>query len=474
LPIPLSESQCVLHKHEILICGGYQQRACYSYHILKNEYKFICEYSSDVELMGHCVVKLINNNNKDINEITLLSFGGNERTKRHTLVMKYVSIWSNILDISNKSNELNNYNEWIPFTDNHNHPIIIGRDQDHDYRGMRAVIGGSNNHLLFITYLDDNISVFDLNTFRFIKRNTLPTNNYIQYHCLVSNSKNGQEQGMVKTNQEKNKQNYQMLLFCCDTGLSIEYDEDNNTFQFHQLHVCDDIAPFYKYAYVCINDVILFFGGYDWDGDEGIFSKSVYKYSIGEDKWMIFQNTLSSTLRDCIAILSEEYNCIHIIGGKYDKKTTVSTHLKTKVREWDSSQLVMFIYFDEIQSKNEIKCIIEYWLRFLKIKLGWIDDFYTIIMKCKAQLNKYFSLESLKNETYFRPGLSKPHLLTFIIYYTTPKKINNLFFNNKNILQRKYRLNHRKTIKKTIFLSSIFIAICNIILAYPFVITKIH
>ncbi|ETO34831.1 hypothetical protein RFI_02255, partial [Reticulomyxa filosa] len=93
LPTPLSRFQCVLHKHELLICGSVYRRACYSYHTIKNEYKFICEYPSDVDLVGHCVVKLIDSNSnkdKDNNQITLLSFGGTEYT-RHTLVMKYVS-----------------------------------------------------------------------------------------------------------------------------------------------------------------------------------------------------------------------------------------------------------------------------------------------------------------------------------------------------------------------------------------------
>ncbi|ETO02207.1 hypothetical protein RFI_35229, partial [Reticulomyxa filosa] len=47
LPTPLSRSQCVLHKHELLICGGRYQRACYSYHTIKNKYKFICKYPSE-------------------------------------------------------------------------------------------------------------------------------------------------------------------------------------------------------------------------------------------------------------------------------------------------------------------------------------------------------------------------------------------------------------------------------------------
>ncbi|ETO02616.1 hypothetical protein RFI_34802, partial [Reticulomyxa filosa] len=149
--------------------------------------------------------------------------------------------------------------------------------------------------------------------------------------------------------------------------LSIEYDEDNNTFQFQKLPVCDNIAPFYQYAYVCINDIILFFGGFSSD----IVSKSVHKYSIRENKWMTFKNTLPSPLYDCVAILIEEDNHIHIIGGIDDKNTEVSTHMKTKVRAWDPSQL----------SKKEMKLIIQCWIQTSKIKLGWIDDFDKIIMK---------------------------------------------------------------------------------------------
>ncbi|ETO08018.1 hypothetical protein RFI_29374 [Reticulomyxa filosa] len=337
LPTPLNESQCVLHEHEILICGGYRQRVCYSYHTLKNEYKFVCEYPSHIEVNGHCVLKLVDNN-KDNNQITLLSFGGHKYFKKHTLVMKYVSVWSNILDISNKSNEFNNHNKWTPFTDNDNHPVIIGRDND-EYRGVRSVIGGRNNNLLFITYIPNNISIFDLNTFQFIKHHTLPTQGLISYHCFVSNSENGQGQEMMKTN----KQNYQMLLFKETTGLSIEYDEDNNTFQFHQLPVCDDIAPFYRYAYVCINDIVLFFGGCNWS--YSVISKSVHKYSIRENRWMTFKNTLLSPLYNRVAVLSEEDNYIHIIGGENDKHESVTAHMKTKVREWDPSQLVIIYLF---------------------------------------------------------------------------------------------------------------------------------
>ncbi|ETO35981.1 hypothetical protein RFI_01081 [Reticulomyxa filosa] len=82
LPIPFLDAQCITYKDEILIYGGYQQRNCYSYHIIKHENKLICSYPDDIDLEGHCVVKMVNNDkndNKDSNEITLLSFG--DRTK---------------------------------------------------------------------------------------------------------------------------------------------------------------------------------------------------------------------------------------------------------------------------------------------------------------------------------------------------------------------------------------------------------
>ncbi|ETO15678.1 hypothetical protein RFI_21686, partial [Reticulomyxa filosa] len=246
-----------------------------------------------------------------------------------------------------KKKKNNNHNQWVHFKDNRKRPIIIGRDND-DYVGVSAVIGGKNNNLLFITYQYNNISVFDLNTFRFIKHDTLPTNNnLISFHCFVSKSENKQEQEMMKTNEGKNKQNYQMLLFCKKTGLSIEYDEDNNTFQFHQIPVCHDMKSFNFYAYVCINDVILFFGGSNGNLFGTVVSKSVRKYSIRENKWMIFQNALPSPLGDCVGILSEDNTCVHIIGGRNENRSAVSTQMKTKVCLWDVPHLVIFVQIIE-------------------------------------------------------------------------------------------------------------------------------
>ncbi|ETO30070.1 WD-40 repeat protein [Reticulomyxa filosa] len=359
LPTPLYQSQCVIHKHELLICGGYKQRSCYSYHTIKNEYKFICNYPSHVALEGHCVVKLVENN-KGKNKITLLSFGSDcDGRNKHTLAMKYVSVWSNGNDNEinkfKKSNNSSKCNKWISFTDNHNNPIIID-----SYQGVRAVIGGINNHLLFITYRKNNINVFNLNTFQFIKRDTLPINGRIQYHCFVLKSENG----MIKTNEENNNNKCEMILFSENTGLSIKYDEDNNTFQFHKISICDDIASLFSYACVCINGFILFFGGRHFKNGKFIASKSVYSYSIQENTWVTFENVLPIPLYNCFGILNADNTHIHIVGGNNNEYKSVSTNMKTKMI-----------------SINEIKLVIQHWVRILKIRLGWINDFNKIIIK---------------------------------------------------------------------------------------------
>ncbi|ETN98787.1 hypothetical protein RFI_38700, partial [Reticulomyxa filosa] len=279
----------------------------------------ICEYPSDVKLEGHCVVKLVNNNREGNNEITLLSFGG---LSKHTLIMKYVSVWSNDNDDNEikRSKKSKKYNQWIPFTDNKEKVVKIGRQED-GYKGARAVIGGSNNHLLFITYQPKNISVFDLNTFQFIKHDTLKIDNEIYSPCFVSTSENEQE--MMKGN-KKNK-NIKMLLFHKKAGLSIRYDETNNNFRYYAKEVCEDIAPFWNYGYVRINDIILFFGG-----SSKTVSNSMYKYSIRENKWMISQDVLPVPLDGCIAMLSKDSKYVHIIGVPSANWDSATTYLKAK------------------------------------------------------------------------------------------------------------------------------------------------
>ncbi|ETO09819.1 hypothetical protein RFI_27559 [Reticulomyxa filosa] len=311
LPISLYQSQCVIHKHEILICGGLYTTDCFSYHTIKNEYRYICSYPKKVILIGHCVVKRVDTNNP--NKITLLSFGG---VYKHTLIMNYVSVWDDV-DDEKESKIPNDCNKWLPFTNKRNVPICIGR-KDGNYEGVRALIGGYKNNLLFITYRPKNIDVFDLNTLRYVNHDEQPVESVICYHCLV-----------LKPNNNVSKKKSEMILFSRSTGLAIDYDETNNTFRYYQIRVCKSIFSFHYYAYVLVNDNILFFGG----DDNGYSIESVFKYSIKENKWVHFERTLPIPLSGSVGILSEDNTYVHILGGR-SGATQVQEHMKTSVSEW--------------------------------------------------------------------------------------------------------------------------------------------
>ncbi|ETO04647.1 WD repeat-containing protein, partial [Reticulomyxa filosa] len=87
----------------------------------------------------------------------------------------------------NKPKQSNNCNQWFPSTDSNNYPIHIGRENDNHY-GVRALIGGSNNHLLFIAYKPKKISVFNLNTLEFIRDDILLAMDKIVLGYLIKKS----------------------------------------------------------------------------------------------------------------------------------------------------------------------------------------------------------------------------------------------------------------------------------------------
>ncbi|ETO35448.1 hypothetical protein RFI_01613 [Reticulomyxa filosa] len=321
LPSPLYGGQCVVHKHEILICGGNSNKDCYSYHTIKDQYKYICSYPKDVTLWGHCIVKYLNdnnnnNNNNNTNIITLLSFGGSKDTKRHVLMMKYVSVWND-----NEKDDIG-FNKWIPLLNKSNNPIYIGKEED-NFEGARTIIGGNNNNLLFITYRPNCIGVFDLNTFQCIKHDNLPIDNYIWCHCFVSK----------KDNELSTASENEMLLFCEHAGLSINYNEKTNAFQYQKLQVCTTLRPLFGYACVRVDDAILFFGGYNIN----ISSKDVHKYLIKKDKWIKFENTLPIPCGFSCGILNEDNTYIYILGGYIEgfiQENRLSTLIKTSVEKW--------------------------------------------------------------------------------------------------------------------------------------------
>ncbi|ETO03285.1 hypothetical protein RFI_34125, partial [Reticulomyxa filosa] len=86
------------------------------------------------------------------------------------------------------------------------------------------------------------------------------------------------------------KRKSEMLLFCQNTGLSIEFDEQINCFAFHRLSVAKDIELFNNYAYVCFNGIALFFSG--WDGISKKATDAVHKYSIAGDTRITLKHKL--------------------------------------------------------------------------------------------------------------------------------------------------------------------------------------
>ncbi|ETO29095.1 hypothetical protein RFI_08032, partial [Reticulomyxa filosa] len=302
LPFATTLVQCVAVKDEILICKSSED--------YKNKkIQKICDYPLNVTTVGHCVVKRIHNNN--VNNVSLLSFGGREK---HTLVMRYTSVWRN----NNKMKNNIAYNQWIPLTDNFKKMVKIGRDED-NYEGVRAVISGSNNHLLFISYKPRNLDVFDLNTLQYISRNTLSIDDLLGYHCFTLMIEHPPR---MVINKKKN------------SGLSIEYNESVNTFQFRQLQIFPALASSIKYAYVCIENAILFFGGYDIG--RVACSKKIYMYSIKEDKWKKLDYTLPCPLFDCVALLTEHDKFVHIIGRGNRHQPM---HKKINLKKWMKEEM---------------------------------------------------------------------------------------------------------------------------------------
>ncbi|ETN98124.1 hypothetical protein RFI_39393, partial [Reticulomyxa filosa] len=180
LPNLLSSTQCIKFKDEILVCGGPETNECYSYHTLKEQYKYICSYPSDISLHGHCVLQWRHSQAK-ANEIHLLSFGGQGKDKmKQTFSMTYQSVWD-----SNSYQIVQTPNVW----NRHEQDNMIGTIED-DLEGICGLIGGKNNDLLFITHYPQNIEVIDLKTMKSlngIKDNVMPREEYeygIGYHCF--------------------------------------------------------------------------------------------------------------------------------------------------------------------------------------------------------------------------------------------------------------------------------------------------
>ncbi|ETO01217.1 hypothetical protein RFI_36223, partial [Reticulomyxa filosa] len=249
---------------------------------------------------GHCVVQLIHSQTNS-NEIHLLSFGGQGKNEmKQTFSMKYKSVW----EINDSKSEHQSFNTWI----RHNQDTNIGKLEDNLW-GVRGLIGGINNDLLFITHSPKNIEVIDLKTMKpltGIKDNIIPREIHvfgICYHCFVP----------LTMNNEKLINHF--ILFCRNTGLLIKYDEQNKTFQYKKLPICPALDDFNTYSFV---------------------------YSMKEKTWNECKFTLPMEIDESFAILSDDNTNLHVIGGSNEEDEKQEMHVSMNVKQlFEKEELLM-------------------------------------------------------------------------------------------------------------------------------------
>ncbi|ETO16990.1 hypothetical protein RFI_20347 [Reticulomyxa filosa] len=305
LPTTSSLSQCIWFDNEILICGGKNNNNCYSYHLLKQEYKLICAYPKETKLNSHIVVSCAPKNSaKD--SITLLSFGGSVslKIKHHTLIMNYKSVWKD----DTAPAELHK-NQWIPLPD-HN---VFGEQEMHEFNGARVCVGGKNMHLLFISRCPNKIDVIDMETFRYlhdVKNNTLPIPQDIQtlQHCFVGVAPN------------------RFLLICEDTNVMITFHEKDNEFVYEFLPGCLLLRRCWGYAFAYLNNQIYFFGGYDYKKKKRMRFIHIYDVGLGKFFQVNQQMPFPISRSAAVPLVGSRPCSIHVFGGANDENKDLNTH----------------------------------------------------------------------------------------------------------------------------------------------------
>ncbi|ETO22818.1 hypothetical protein RFI_14372 [Reticulomyxa filosa] len=346
LPVALNWTQCVLLGEEILICGGVDVDGCYSYHIKKDAYKFICNYLKNIP-RAHSVI-ICEGSSK---EATLISFGG---YKKHTLVMKYKSVWD-----ENSENK----NEW------RDAPKEIAAPT-HSLGFVRSLIGGSKNQFMFVLNYPTYITVLDVETLQEIAKVNLFSLRLGNRSCFVQD-----EDGL--------------FVFCLQNGLRIRYDEMQNTLEYQNLTICLELQHTLGYSYICINGFVVLLGGYNCQTRKP--TDTIYLYIIKKNKWVQCIHKLPFPLDSGFAIVTKDGQWIHIIGG-YNGMRRTDKHFRIKVKD------IIGI------TEREAIIVVYYWLAHCELKrLGWIDDFFKIIsdflciQKKKDKNFKFFRKKILRN-----------------------------------------------------------------------------
>ncbi|ETN98340.1 mitochondrial ribosomal protein [Reticulomyxa filosa] len=359
LPISLMISQAISIKDEILIFGGFgfNKSKCYSYNIIRKEYKFICDYPKEIQFLnGHNVLRINNfvfNDNND-NNILLLTFGGNniELFKRFTYIMNYKSVW----------NENNINNEWINLINNLNNTnIIIGKEKYYDLVNSHSCIGGKDNNLLFIICSPNFIIIFNLITYEYIS-----TKNYILPNINNNNNNNLNKFSPSFIKIDIN----QFILINYQQTILIIYDESINTFIYKLLSNTPITLKYYNcFSYILLRNHIICFGGKKGEYPYQTITDSIHTFNIITNIWKRIPIFLPFPLFNTFSVVSYDFQFIHIIGGQHDHYNQLDQHFIISANDlvWDPKH-VDFIILRWLQETQ------------LRYFIGWIDDFNRIIL----------------------------------------------------------------------------------------------
>ncbi|ETO21204.1 hypothetical protein RFI_15999 [Reticulomyxa filosa] len=353
LPTTLSFGQSLCIGEELLICGGCNNNNCYSYNIPKQQYKWICSYPNETILSAHIVVSY-EVNDLTMKGTTLLSFGGRmNRIPYHSLLMNYQSVWNDNLSVCSQQGGSVGaiVNEWRPLPGN----MCIGKKEEHNLFGARAIVSGSKKKLLFITRHND-IDVLNLDTFDYLsnmKAYRLPLGFTVShappYHCLVPSDEN------------------EFILIREDRSVLVSFNENTQEFTFHPLPLCSHLKSCYGYMCIKVNQYLFILGGRGLASTPNHCTKTIYVYSINERKWSLCDFSLPFMVTNCALVSSDHHSTVHIIGGVDHVHQPLSTHFMLQIKGE--------------HTKKNIQMVVQHWWRKCRIKkIGWIKEFNSIVI----------------------------------------------------------------------------------------------
>jgi len=253
--------------------------------------------------------------------------------------MNYQSVWDNQAMKTHR-------NEWklAPFT--------IGEENDNLF-GIRALIGGSQNQLLFVVYLYHHIQVFDLHSYQSIGTYRLP----FEFYGPCS---------FVKIESENHLNINTMMMFYRNYGVLIKYHEKEQTVEYETLPVCVGLQDVSYYSYVSVKDFVVLFGGFKNHGNCNTVDK-VYVYSIKTKEWRECLYKLPAASCLTFSIVDNNQKWVHVLGGNRGSLENSQQHLQIRMAYLTGLTL------------QEIGVIMEYWVRVNRLRMGWIGEFHAII-----------------------------------------------------------------------------------------------